>query len=164
MVQKKHKNSAWQIRCQTLLHLRFSHISFFLKKLHFVFPNAHISFCRLYILYGTTTGTEAYKLVKDLCCTFVYTDAAEPIQLFTPNSKTSFPVKPIETVSTIGAGDNFNAGFCYAMYKEGITDAASVKDLSADTFSRLVESGQRFSAEVCQSMDNYIGLRLKIRG
>lgn len=112
------------------------------------------------ILYGTDTGNEAYERVKSLCDTFVYTDAANPIQLFTPKGKLIFATEPIKTVSTIGAGDNFNAGFCYALCKEGITDAESIKALPDETLARLVESGQRFSSEVCQSMDNYIRCRV----
>lgn len=109
------------------------------------------------ILYGTTTGFEAYERIKTLCDTFVYTDAADPIQLFTPRIRKSFPVPPIKTVSTIGAGDNFNAGFCYALYKSGVSDAESISNLPEDTFTDFILCGQRFSAEVCQSLDNYIG-------
>ena len=108
------------------------------------------------ILYGTTTGDEAYERVKRLCSTFVYTDAANPIQVFTPQGKHSFSVPQIKTISTIGAGDNFNAGFCYAMYRKGITNYKSIEDLPYETLSHLIESGQKFSSEVCKSMDNYI--------
>lgn len=115
------------------------------------------------ILYGTTTGTEAYNRVKALCSSFIYTDAANPIQVFTPDGKSSFPIEPIKTVSTIGAGDNFNAGFCYALQKEmqklsNHTQVLSnhTQVLSNHTWKLCIEEGKRFSAEVCQSLDNYI--------
>lgn len=122
------------------------------------------------ILYGTTTGTEAYNRVKALCSSFIYTDAANPIQVFTPDGKSSFPIEPIKTVSTIGAGDNFNAGFCYALQKEmqklsNHTQKLSnqtwelsnhTQKLSNHTWKLCIEEGKRFSAEVCQSLDNYI--------
>ena len=110
------------------------------------------------ILYGTTTGEEAYEHVKNLCSTFVYTDAANPIQVFTPQSKHSFPVPQIKTVSTIGAGDNFNAGFCYALHNEwkDRTSPFSFKECSPALISHLIASGQKFSTKVCQSLDNHI--------
>lgn len=112
------------------------------------------------ILYGTTTGEEAYEHVKNLCSTFVYTDAANPIQVFTPQGKHSFPVPQIKTVSTIGAGDNFNAGFCYALHNEWKERASlfSFKECSPALISHLIASGQKFSTEVCQSLDNHIAL------
>ena len=112
------------------------------------------------ILYGTTTGDEAYERVKSLCSIFVYTDAANPIQVFTPQDKWSFPVPQIKTVSTIGAGDNFNAGFCYALHNEwkDKTPPFSFKECSPTLISHLIASGQKFSTEVCQSFDNHIAL------
>ena len=110
------------------------------------------------ILYGTTTGDDAYERVKNLCNTFVYTDAANPIQVFTPQGKHSYPVPQIKTVSTIGAGDNFNAGFCYALHNEwkDKTPSFSFKESSPTLISHLIASGQKFSTEVCQSIDNHI--------
>jgi fructokinase len=110
------------------------------------------------ILHGTTTGDEAYERVKSLFSIFVYTDAANPIQVFTPQDKWSFPVPQIKTVSTIGAGDNFNAGFCYALNNEwkDRTSPFSFKECSPTLISHLIDSGQKFSTEVCQSIDNHI--------
>lgn len=106
------------------------------------------------ILFGATTGEEAYNRIKDLCNTFIYTDAAKPIQVFTPQGKQTFPVKQIKTVSTIGAGDNFNAGFCYALYKENLRGDAT--SYIWQHMPRLIDSGIELSSEVCQSMDNYV--------
>lgn len=115
------------------------------------------------ILFGAKTGTEAYeKHIAPLCPNFIYTDAANPIQLFTPDYRVSFPAKKIETVSTIGAGDNFNAGFCYALYKEleNNKGTASTEQntitLTKDQWQNLITMGQKFSSFVCQSLDNYI--------
>lgn len=104
------------------------------------------------ILYGITTGEEAYNRVRGLCDTLIYTDAANPVQVFTPQGKQTFPVPQVKTVSTIGAGDNFNAGFCYALYNM----EASTNNLIWQHMPQLVASGIEFSSEVCQSLDNYI--------
>ena len=109
------------------------------------------------ILYGAMTCAEAYNIVKEYCPYFIYTHADKPVELRTPNLKASFPVKQVDTISTIGAGDNFNAGFCYAIYKDGVVSLESIKkeeELAA--FSRFIASGQKFSSVVCQSLDNYV--------
>ena len=106
------------------------------------------------ILFGTEDAAEVYeKYISPHCDTFIYTDGARPIRLFTPTLRASYPAKKIETVSTIGAGDNFNAGFCYALFHSGKTN---ISTLTTEEFAPLIATGQRFSAAVCQTLDNYI--------
>lgn len=106
------------------------------------------------ILFNSSDVEEVYnKHIAPYCPLFIYTDADKPIQLRTPAIQGSFPTKPIETVSTIGAGDNFNAGFCYGIYKYGISD---LHRATFEDWQKLIESGQLFSSAVCQSYDNYI--------
>lgn len=109
------------------------------------------------LLFGAKTCDEAYNIVKEYCPYFIYTNADKPVELRTPDLQASFPVKMIETVSTIGAGDNFNAGFCYAIYKEGVASLETIeKEEELAAFSRFIASGQKFSSVVCQSLDNYV--------
>lgn len=109
------------------------------------------------ILFGSKDVDEIYREHISPCCPcFIYTNAAQPIQLRTPVVSASFPAKEIKTVSTIGAGDNFNAGFCYGLVKDGVDSAEVLSSMSLELWSPLIASGQRFSSAVCQSLDNYI--------
>lgn len=109
------------------------------------------------ILFGTKDVDEIYnKHIAPYCKCFIYTNAANPIELRTPGIATCFPAKQIQTISTIGAGDNFNAGFCYGIVKNEILHANSFLSMTKEQWSPLVAMGQRFSAAVCQSLDNYI--------
>ncbi|MBQ0073453.1 MAG: carbohydrate kinase [Prevotella sp.] len=109
------------------------------------------------VLFGCDDVDEVYsKYIAPHCPLFIYTNADKPVQLRTPSYNAEYPAKPIETVSTIGAGDNFNAGFCYAVYKEGLSDLSA---LTEQQWARLIAKGQEFSSEVCQSLDNYIAVR-----
>ena len=97
---------------------------------------------------------------------FIYTQAANPIELRAAgNFKKQYPIEPIETVSTIGAGDNFNAGFAYGLIKYGITRDMLNQGLREERWDQIISSGQQFSTEVCRSLYNYIspefGLRLR---
>ena len=88
---------------------------------------------------------------------FIYTNAAEPIELRADGGlKKQYPVNMVETVSTIGAGDNFNAGFLYGIIKEGITRSQLEQGLTEEQWDRIIQSGQEFSSEVCRSIYNYV--------
>lgn len=97
------------------------------------------------------------KHIRPYCECFICTNAGEPIQLRTPLLRASFPAHKIQTVSTVGAGDNFNAGFLFALMNNGNRPLAS---LSLDEWSELIKTGQRFSADVCQSYQNSISSEL----
>ena len=88
---------------------------------------------------------------------FIYTNAAAPIQLFADNGlKKQYPITETETVSTIGAGDNFNAGFLYGLLLNGITRSQLEEGLSEKQWDSIVEQGTKFSTEVCRSLYNYV--------
>lgn len=95
-------------------------------------------------LYGLHDGDAIYERVSRFCSTLILTDGARSIRIFTPDSCKTYPVQAIETVSTVGAGDNFNAGYIYAMMK-GSEDQAS-----------RIEMAQRWSQDVCRQIGNNI--------
>lgn len=107
-------------------------------------------------LFGTTDPQIIYdRHIRPLCPTFICTDGGKPAWIFTPKSKVRIPVVPVQTVSTIGAGDNFNAGFLYGIVEQGIKKER-LRNASTDVWQSLATSGQRFAAHVCQSIYNYV--------
>jgi fructokinase len=70
----------------------------------------------------------------------------------------SYAIEKMETVSTIGAGDNFNAGFVYGLVKYGITREMLVNGVSEELWDQVIAEAQQFSANVCQSIDNSVDL------
>ena len=95
-------------------------------------------------LYALTDAEEIYSCVSRHCQKLILTDGAKPIRVFTPEGCETFPVQPVETVSTVGAGDNFNAGYIYAMM-QGIQSEAD-----------RIEVAQRWSQDVCRQIGNNI--------
>ena len=95
-------------------------------------------------IYGLRDGEAFYELVKHHCSTLILTDGARSIRVYTPEGCETYPVQKIETVSTVGAGDNFNAGYIYAMMR-GADDQAS-----------RIMMAQRWSQDVCQQIGNHI--------
>ncbi len=88
---------------------------------------------------------------------FIYTQGAKPVELRGDGGLTKqYPVIPTQTVSTIGAGDNFNAGFLYGLIHCGITNRDIQNGLQEQQWDELIHYGQLFSAEACHSLFNYI--------
>ncbi|MCF0243189.1 MAG: carbohydrate kinase [Bacteroidaceae bacterium] len=109
------------------------------------------------ILFGTSNPQEVYdKHLKNHCKLFICTDGANPLTLITPTVAARYSAKHIETVSTIGAGDNFNAGIICGIVENNLTKA-QLNNADKRVWDKLIAKGQEFSAEVCQSVFNYIG-------
>ena len=88
---------------------------------------------------------------------FIYTRAAEPIELRADGGlKKQYPIEKTETVSTIGAGDNFNAGLLYGIIRQGITRRDIEQGLTEAQWDSIISEGMAFSTEVCRSIYNYV--------
>ena len=146
-------------------------------------------------IYGECTAAEAYRdHISSLCSNFICTKGADSTEVFSPGFHAIYPVRKIETLSTIGAGDNFNAGVVYtlsqlpalaalsapcaasaasvatsacgatpsagATHASGATPACSVipaaLTLGKEEWDKIVTTAHLFSAEVCQSYENYV--------
>ena len=103
--------------------------------------------------------SDADKIYKDkiafYCPRFICTNGGEGLCLRTKSVSKDYPVTQIETVSTIGAGDNFNAGLVFGLLKSRIR-RSDLDELTEADWDKIVASGMSFSREVCMSIDNYI--------
>ena len=88
---------------------------------------------------------------------FIMTQGCDPIELRAEGGlKKQYAVEQTETVSTIGAGDNFNAGFIYGLIKYGVTREMIMTGFSEDLWDKLIACAQQYSANVCKSIDNSV--------
>jgi fructokinase len=85
----------------------------------------------------------------------IITRGEKGVLLKTPLFEKEYPVKALTPVTTIGAGDNFNAGFAYGLIKNNFSFNDS-NILPENQWDSLIELSKDFAAEVCLSMDNYI--------
>ena len=108
-------------------------------------------------LYGTSDAARVYaEHISPLCRNFICTHGGKDAEFFSPGVHMRHPVPDVEKiVSTIGAGDNFNAGTLYAIVRHGFTKAR-LAALSEDDWHLLARYAMAFSANVCGSMFNYV--------
>lgn len=111
------------------------------------------------IIYGTRNPEEIYsKHISSLCPIFICTAGAGKIYICTPADTFCFTVPLIpaeEIVSTVGAGDSFNAGFLCAMHRLGIRNE-DLGSMSRSQWEPLVSHGIDYASQVCRSQYNYI--------
>ena len=106
-------------------------------------------------LCGSTNASEVYRNhIAPRCKTFICTKGAHETEVFAPGFSKSYPVpQGTPVVSTIGAGDNFNAGTLYALAKWGKPD-----------WDAIVPIAHRFSVNVVASMYNYVDEGFRCEG
>ena len=71
-------------------------------------------------IFGVNTPDEAWEEIRNYCKCLVYTANADGVFVRTPSFSGKFPVRRITPVSTIGAGDNFNAGIITSIIHKNI--------------------------------------------
>lgn len=110
------------------------------------------------VLYKMRDPDKIYTAeVSFYCKKFICTQGADTVELRADQRlKRSYPVPPTSTVSTVGAGDNFNAGFIYGLLKYGITRNDLAQGLTPEQWDKVVACGMEFSADCCKSLFNYV--------
>ena len=106
-------------------------------------------------IFGANTPDEAWTVVKKYCSCMVYTANSEGVYVRTVSYSGKFAVKAIKPVSTIGAGDNFNAGMMAAIYLNKIS-ADQLDKMGEKEWSKVVSTGVDFATNVCLSYENYV--------
>ena len=85
----------------------------------------------------------------------VYTASARGIHFMSRDLNFHVEVDQIQPLSTIGAGDTFNAGLLYGMWQEGL-QATSLSSAGESTWRKILKQAAYFSKEVCLSYENYL--------
>lgn len=107
-------------------------------------------------IFGTNDVSLVYQeLAKYDVSVLVYTQNSKDVIVKTPLFTKSYSVPQVAVVSTIGAGDTFNAGFLHFLKKQAVT-TSSVKTLPESFYDEAIPFAIACSGEVCGLMDNYI--------
>ena len=106
-----------------------------------------------------------YEVQKADCQYLIYTMNKSGVHLMYENKNHFYEVPGIQTISTVGAGDSFNAGVVYELWKKKL-QSKDIRGLPLTDWNEIIKTGIQFASIVCQSMDNYIPLDFasKIKG
>jgi fructokinase len=106
-------------------------------------------------IFGANNIDEAWEVAKEFCKCLVYTVNVEGVYIRTTTFSGKFPVQKITPVSTIGAGDNFNAGMITAIYNNNYKKE-QLENIGEKEWSKIISSAVAFATHVCLSYENYI--------
>ncbi|MBN2175373.1 MAG: carbohydrate kinase [Bacteroidales bacterium] len=110
------------------------------------------------LIFNCKNADETFEMVQSFGGSYlIFTVGSKNVEFRSPNLKFSSPVPKIKTKSTIGAGDSFNAGIIFSLYKNQI-QKEQLPDLTEVQWKQIIGMGIRFGSEVCRSFDNYISL------
>jgi len=145
-------------------NIRKNHLEKTRKMMHLVMQN--ISFADLVRgsdedfenLFETNHSEEVFAQIREAGSeAVIITRSGEGVDLMTASIKLHADVPAIRPVSTIGAGDAFNAGVIFGLIDKGMTNA-DLALISLDTWKEVINSGIIFASDVCQNYDNYISV------
>ncbi len=108
------------------------------------------------LIYDSNSALDTNEIVKGYGCrNFIYTANKYGVNLFTPDFHKVFDVPRITPVSTVGAGDSFNAGLIYGLIKQNVY-ASDLESLPLDVWRKVIYCAISFATHVCCSYDNFI--------
>ena len=93
--------------------------------------------------------------ISPWCSRLINTMGASGVMVIDNGREYRYESKRINPVSTIGAGDNFNAGIIYGLIREDI-HREELDHIAPETWSRLIGYGIEFGTEACMSTSNYV--------
>lgn len=110
-------------------------------------------------IYGTDDFRRIYReCISPYCSHFICTRGSQGVFVLDGENEHSFKSRVIEPVSTVGAGDNFNAGIVYGLLKQE-AGRDKLEQADAQVWESLASCGIDFGTEACLSTSNYVGMQ-----
>lgn len=104
-------------------------------------------------IFDIKTGVDAYTLVQQYGGQYlIYTKSNHGVEVYSPYGKLELEVPEVKTLSTIGAGDSFNAGLIYELH----CSQRSLPDMTLDELGNIVKTAIAFGSHVCTHYENYV--------
>ncbi len=107
------------------------------------------------LIFGIEQPDEIRSLINTDSKIIVYTKNTDGIEIINNSHKLAVASEKLNPVSTIGAGDNFNAGILHYLLKNKI-QRTDLQKIHKDDILGMVQTGVKFASHVCMQYDNYI--------
>lgn len=113
------------------------------------------------LLWNMTDGATVYRQKTAFYCQhLIYSRGANGADLFTKTFSHHYDAIPLEPVSTIGAGDSFNAGIIWGLLRYRVR-RDDLESLSECDWNDIIRCGLSFSANTCMNFENYVDKEFK---
>lgn len=110
-------------------------------------------------LFNKSDIDDVYRQISNIGCKNLFVTYGKDGAWFKNNDfQLHIPSKPIKPVSTVGAGDTFNAGILYGLTKHNIFKT-NITELLKNQVVEIIENASEMAGEVCLSSENYIAKR-----
>lgn len=108
------------------------------------------------IFGNNNTSTQIAELRKiNKAALIIITLGADGVIADFNGQSIKLPAAETNVISTIGAGDAFSAGIIYSLKQKNFQSTSFLK-ATTNSIKEILSSGLQFSAQVCNSLDNYI--------
>lgn len=107
------------------------------------------------LIFGAEKPENVLEIIDDKTKLLLYTQNSGNVRVLLNSIEASIPAERIEAVSTIGAGDNFNAGIIHWLLQNG-TSRVGLQQLQEEDLGDMAATGIKFATNVCLGFDNYI--------
>jgi len=115
------------------------------------------------LIFGVENADDTFRILKENGCKFlIFTSSDKNVEFISEDIKLTVPVPKIKPVSTIGAGDSFNAGIIFSLYRQQI-NLPELAQIDTKTWKGIIETAISFGVHVCQSLDNYISEEFEVK-
>ncbi len=106
-------------------------------------------------IYGIDNEAEMAEKVSSFCSNVIVTANSKGVYLKSSNYQKWFPTPEITPVSTIGAGDNFNAGLVHGLLTQKV-NKENLISLEPVIWDKMVATAIAFATNVCGTLENYV--------
>lgn len=108
------------------------------------------------VLYGINEGSRVFKeKIEFYTPRLIYSRGSQGVDIYSRTLTKRYSIEPVIPVSTIGAGDNLNAGILYGLIKYRIR-RDDLDYLTEHDWDNIIRCGLEFSADTCRQADNYV--------
>lgn len=110
------------------------------------------------LVFGSDNQAIAFDILRNINrnAMFFYTKGKDGCAFYQRGIVLEYDAPPIKPVSTIGAGDNFNAGIIYGIIRNNLSHNDIRSNVKKEVIDDIVDYATRFAQEVCMSKENYI--------
>ncbi len=110
------------------------------------------------LIFNANDFDSALKALRTINpnATIFYTMGAKGCRCYHKGNVVECAAPKITPVSTIGAGDNFNAGIVYGLVKHNIGLAELHSGVDSQILKDIMQTATKYAQQVCMSSSNYI--------